>query len=88
MVAIIYKILPLLGAGIAAFMVFIFGQSLASDLFKRRSKDRVKDMVGTEVVKEVKPTDFGSKEYKIRLAFSRFNMDVYQIGRASCRERV
>jgi len=78
MVAIIYKFLPFVGAGIAAFMFFVFGQSLANDLFKRRSKDRVKDMVGTEVVKEIKPADFGSKEYKIRLAFARFNMDVYQ----------
>lgn len=78
MVAVIYQILPFVGAGVAAFMIFVFGKSLSEDLFKRRSKDRVKDMVGIEEIKDIKPADFGSKEYKIRLAFARFNVDVYQ----------
>jgi len=74
---IISKALLFLGAGIAAFIIFIFGNILFGDLFKKRSSERVKDLVGMEEIKKVKPTDFGSPEYKIRLAFSRFNINVY-----------
>jgi len=78
MTGLLTTALPFVGAGIAAFVVFIFGNALAEDLYKRKSSDRVKDLVGIKDHKKVKPTDFGSPEYKIRLAFAKFNIDVYR----------
>lgn len=75
---ILSKALPIIGAAIAAFIIYIFGETLAGDLFKKRSSERVKDLVGLEEIKKVKPTDFGSPEYKVRLAFAKFNIDVYK----------
>ncbi|MCD6356093.1 MAG: hypothetical protein J7L66_02310 [Anaerolineaceae bacterium] len=78
MTGIMTNALPLLGAGIAAYIIYIFGSAISEDLFKKRSSERVKDMIGIEETHKVKATDFGSPEYKIRLAFARFNMDVYK----------
>jgi len=77
MAGILSNALPIVGAGIAAFLIYLFGNSVSEDLFKKKSSQRVKDLVGIEEIRDVKPTDFGSPEYKIRLAFSRFNLNVY-----------
>lgn len=74
---IVYKILPVLGAVMIAFLIFTFGQKLSEKVFKQKTSKRVKDLMGLEDKKiKVKPTDFGSDEYKIRLAFSKYGIDV------------
>ncbi|MDP2966110.1 MAG: hypothetical protein Q8N39_08775 [Pelolinea sp.] len=76
---IVYKILPVLGAVMVAFLIFTFGQKLSEKAFKQKTSKRVKDLMGVETKKsKVKPTDFGSEDYKIRLAFSRYGIDVYK----------
>lgn len=76
---IVYKLLPVLGAGLGALLIFLLGQRLSGKLFREKTSKRVKDLMGVEEKKKkVKPTDFGSEEYKIRLAFVRLGVDVYQ----------
>lgn len=76
---IVYKILPILGAGLGAFLIFLAGQKLSGKVFKQKTSKRVKDLIGIEEKKKkAKPSDFGSEEYKIRLAFIRFGIDVYK----------
>ncbi|HUV16601.1 MAG TPA: hypothetical protein VMW28_08585 [Pelolinea sp.] len=76
---IVYKILPVLGAGFGAFLIFLLGQKLSGKVFKQKASKRVKDLMGVDdKKKKVKPTDFGSEEYKIRLAFIRYGIDVYK----------
>lgn len=76
---IVLKILPIIGAVLIAFLIFTFGQKLSEKVFKQKSSKRVKDLMGVEEKKsKVKPTDFGSEEFKIRLAFSKYGIDVYQ----------
>lgn len=76
---LVYKILPVIGAGLGALLIYLLGQKLAPDIFKPKASKRVKDLMGVEdKKKKVKPTDFGSEEYKIRLAFQRFGIDTYK----------
>ncbi len=75
----INKILPVLGAVLIAFLIYIFGQILFENAFKPKTSKRVKDLMGYEEKKtKTKPTDFGSEEFKIRLAFSKYGIDVYK----------
>ena len=73
----VYKILPVLGAIMIAFLIFTYGQKLSEKVFKQKTSKRVKDLMGVVDKKsKIKPTDFGSEEYKIRLAFSKYGIDV------------
>lgn len=72
------RILPFIGAALGAYIIYIIGQKLSKDVFKQKTAARVKDLMGVKEEQKVKPSDFGSPEFKIRLAFSRFNIDVYQ----------
>jgi len=78
MMEIIYRIITIIGAGMAAFLVYLAGQKYAGKFIQQNTGKRVKDLMGIEKKQKVKPSDFGSEEYKIRLAFSRFKFDVYQ----------
>jgi hypothetical protein len=76
---ILMKALPVIGAVMIAYLIFTFGEKLAQKVFKQKTGKRVKDLMGVEERKtKIKPTDFGSEEYKIRLAFSNLGIDVYK----------
>ena len=72
------RFLPYIGAVLAAYVIYIVGQQLAKTFFKQKTSMRVKNLMGVTEEKKVKPSDFGSPEFKIRLAFSKYNIDVYQ----------
>ena len=73
------RILPYIGAVLVAYIIYIVGQQIAKTLFKQKTSARVKNLMGVkEEHQKIKPTDFGSPEFKIRLAFSKYNIDVYQ----------
>lgn len=72
------SILPYIGAALVAYLIYVIGQKLAQGIFKQKASERVKNLMGVNEEKKVKPSDFGSPEFKIRLAFSRFNIDVYK----------
>ncbi len=73
------RILPVIGAAFAAYLLFVIGQQLSNSFFKQNTSARVKKLIGyKEEDKKIKPTDFGSSEFKTRLAFSKYNIDVYQ----------
>lgn len=76
--AIATKVLPFIGAVLAAYVLYIIGQQLSKDVFKRNTTERVKDLIGFREEQKVKPSDFGSEEFKIRLAFSKYNIEVYK----------
>ena len=62
-----------------AYIIYFIGQKFSGAFFKQNTTARVKKMIGArDEDKKVKPTDFGSPEFKIRLAFSKYNIDVYQ----------
>lgn len=71
------RIMPFIGAALAAYVLYLFGQFLSKTVFKQKTSARVKNLIGVKEEKKVKPSDFGSPEFKIRLAFSKYNMDVY-----------
>jgi hypothetical protein len=77
--AIAVQILPYIGASLGAYLIYIIGQQLSKGVFKQNTSARVRNLIGAkDEDKKIKPSDFGSPEFKIRLAFSRYNMDVYQ----------
>jgi hypothetical protein len=76
--AIATRILPFIGAALVAYVIYIIGQQLSKDVFKRNTTARVKDLIGVREEQKVKPSDFGSEEFKIRLAFSKYNIEVYK----------
>lgn len=73
-------IIPLVGAVLGGLIIYLLGEELSARVFKPKSSKRVKDLMGVKEVKKVKvkPTDFGSDEFKIRLAFQKFGIDVYK----------
>lgn len=73
-------IIPLVGAVLGGLIIYLLGEELSAKVFKPKSSKRVKDLMGVKEVKKVrvKPTDFGSEEFKIRLAFQKFGIDVYK----------
>ena len=73
-------IIPLVGAVLGGLIVYLLGEELSIRVFKPKSSKRVKDLMGVKEVKKVKikPTDFGSDEFKIRLAFQKLGIDVYK----------
>lgn len=76
--ALATRILPYLGATLGAYMIYLIGQKLSEDVFRQKTSERVKDLIGVKEEQKVKPSDFGSPEFKIRLAFSRYHIDVYK----------
>lgn len=73
-------IIPLVGAVLGGLVIYLLGEELSAKVFKPKSSKRVKDLMGVKEVKKVKvkPTDFGSDEFKIRLAFQKLGIDVYK----------
>ncbi len=73
-------IIPLVGAVLGGLIIYLLGEELSAKVFKPKSSKRVKDLMGVKEVKKVKvkPTDFGSDEFKIRLAFQKLGIDVYK----------
>lgn len=77
--AMAVQFLPFIGASLGAYVVYFIGQQISSTFFKQKTSARVKDLIGAkDEDKKIKPSDFGSPEFKIRLAFARYNIDVYQ----------
>lgn len=73
------QIIPFIGAALVAYVIYVIGQQLSKNVFKQNTSARVKKLVGAKTEeKKVKPSDFGSPEFKIRLAFSKYNIDVFQ----------
>ena len=72
------RLIPYIGAALAAYVIYAAGQQLSKVLFKQKTSARVKNLIGVKEEKKVKPSDFGSPEFKIRLAFSKYNIDVYK----------
>ena len=66
----VLRILPFVGAGIIAFIVW----SVAKLIAERPSR-RYRELVADDE-KEVLPATFGSEEHKIRLAFSKIHINV------------
>lgn len=76
--AIAVRVLPFIGAALGAYVIYIIGQQLSKNVFKQNTSSRVKDLIGVREEQKIKPSDFGSEEFKIRLAFSKYNIDVYK----------
>jgi hypothetical protein len=74
------SLFPVLGAGLGGLVIYLLGEQLSQRLFKTKSSKRVKDLMGMKDIKKpkIKPTDFGSDEFKIRLAFQNIGIDVYK----------
>lgn len=70
------KLYPVMLAIIGAFLAFMLGQIIYENFFKPKPAQRVKGMIGTRPVRKAKPDDFGSEEFKIRLAFTALHIDV------------
>jgi hypothetical protein len=71
---------PIIGAALGGVLIFFLGEQLSENIFRPKTSKRVKDLMGGEETKriKIKPTDFGSNEFKIRLAFHKFGIDVYK----------
>ena len=76
MEAILSKILPFFGAVIGGFMVYVLAEFMVRKVFAPKASQRVKQMTGMQEQKEQTSTEFGSQEYRIRLAFSSLKLDV------------
>jgi hypothetical protein len=72
----IYRFLPMIGAGLGAFAMYLIGDFVAKKFFTPKASTRVKDMTTSKRVKISDPSEFGSKEYRIRLAFQKFRINV------------
>jgi len=71
---------PIIGAALGGILIYFLGEEISEKLFRPKTSRRVKDMMGGEETKriKIKPTDFGSNEFKIRLAFYKLGIDVYK----------
>lgn len=74
--AILSKSLPLFGAVLGAFLIYIIADFMTKRVFAPKASKRVKDMTGMQERNEEPTIDFGSDDYKIRLAFSSLKIDV------------
>jgi hypothetical protein len=70
------KLLVFLGAGAAAYLVYLLGERLSVILLSPSMTTRVKDMLGAKDTRKVVATQYGSAEFKIRLAFAKYRLDV------------
>ena len=70
------KFLVLLGAGAAAYLAYLLGERLSVVLLSPSVSSRVKDMIGVRETRKVIPSQYGSHEFKIRLAFSKYRINV------------
>ena len=70
------KIFPVILSIISAYLAYMLGQIIYERLFRPKPVSRVKKMTGIRKEQKVKPTDFGSEEFKIRLAFQGLHIDV------------
>lgn len=70
------KILMVLGAGAGAYLAYIFGVKLSQTWLAQSTSRRVKDMLGVKEAKKSSPAQYGSREFRIRLAFSAMHIDV------------
>jgi len=71
---------PIIAAVLGGLFVYFLGEQFSGKVFRQRTSKRVKDLIGVEEIKKpkIKPTDFGSEVFKIRLAFQKMGIDVYQ----------
>jgi hypothetical protein len=71
---------PILGAVLGGLVIYFLGEQFSEKLFRQNTSKRVKDLMGVDEIQKpkIKPTDFGSDLYKIRLAFQKMGIDVYK----------
>lgn len=78
MPSMVKSLLVLLGGTSAAFLAYLAGQRLSIILLTPGASARVREMIGTRTTRKVAPSNYGSQEFKIRLAFAKYGLDVAQ----------
>jgi hypothetical protein len=76
MSALFAKFLILLGCSAAAYLAYLLGDKLSVLILSPSLTTRVKDMVGVKDTRKVVATQYGSHEFKIRLAFAKYRINV------------
>lgn len=79
MPAILKSFLVILGGASAAFLAYLIGQRLSVMVLTPGASSRVKDMIGVREARKAAPSQYGSQEFKIRLAFNRYGLDVSKV---------
>lgn len=72
------SLLVIIGGVCAAFLAYLVGQRLSVAMLTPGASARVRDMIGTRTARKVAPSQYGSQEFKIRLAFAKYGIDVAQ----------
>ena len=73
---ILQRALPVIGATLGGYIAYVIGEQLSFRWLQPPASKRVKEMTGLVQRKKVSPTAIGSAEYKVRLAFSAYHLDV------------
>lgn len=74
---LVTRLLVLLGSAAAAFLAYLLGERLSTLILSPKITTRVKDMIGTrETSRKVTPSHYGSQEFKIRLAFAKYHINI------------
>ena len=70
------KLLLFLGAGAAAYLAYLLGEKLSVAILSPSITARVKDILGAQDTRKVVAAQYGSPEFKIRLAFAKYRIDI------------
>jgi len=76
MSVLLAKFLLILGGAAAAYLAYLLGERLSVIILSPSVTARVKDMVGVQDTRKVIASQYGSQEFKIRLAFSKYRINV------------
>jgi hypothetical protein len=74
--AAVKSLLVILGGTSAAFLAYLVGQRLSVLLLSPGTSTRVRDMMGVRETHKIIPSQYGSQEFKIRLAFLKYGINV------------
>jgi hypothetical protein len=69
------KFLLILGGAAAAYLAYLLGERLSIIILSPSVTTRVKDMVGVRDNRKIVASQYGSNEFKIRLAFAKYRIN-------------
>ena len=70
------KLVVVLGCMAGGYLAYLLGEKLSEVILSPKITSRVKDMVGARDTRKVLASQWGSPEFKIRLAFSKYRINV------------
>lgn len=69
------KLLLILGGTAAAYLAYLLGDRLSTIILSPSVTTRVKDMVGVRDKRKIIASQYGSREFKLRLAFAKYHIN-------------